>query len=207
MLSLNQSVPIESKEGGNVIQTLFSPKQRQLYQSVKGAINESVTGVVKKPCHRYFQHALYWMTAADTVVSVILNEYFDFLFPGASIVMPNEKQGVVREVYSKLFYFARMRPRLLYSIGALGRAFSLCTPFRYLLDPTVGVGAGIHIFAFLAGSRWVKPLILGWATTKAFWTWLGARPVDGAYLPITLSIHEWEEKKTKRNSKSNGVGK
>ncbi len=47
----------------------------------------------------------------------------------------------------------------------------------------------------------VKPLILGWATTKAFWTWLGASPVDRAYVPITLSIHEWEEKKSKKSSK------
>ena len=47
----------------------------------------------------------------------------------------------------------------------------------------------------------VKPLILGWATTKAFWTWLGASPVDRAYVPITLSIHEWEEKKSKKGSK------
>lgn len=108
-----------------------------------------------------------------------------------------EKQGVVREVYSKLFYFARMRPRLLYSIGALVRCASLCTPIRHLLDPSVGVGAGIHLFAFLTGSRWVKPLILGWGTTKWFWQWLGARPVEKAYLPITLSIHEWEEKKSK----------
>jgi len=45
----------------------------------------------------------------------------------------------------------------------------------------------------------VKPLILGWATTKAFWTWLGARPIEKAYVPITLSIHEWEDKKSKRD--------
>ncbi|VEU44158.1 unnamed protein product [Pseudo-nitzschia multistriata] len=64
-----------------------------------------------------------------------------------------EAQSVVREVYSKLFYFARMRPRLLYSIGALLRALSLCTPLRHLFDPTVGVGAGIHFFASLASSR------------------------------------------------------
>lgn len=166
-----------------------------------------MTGFVRRPSHRLIQHALYWITAADTVLSVILNEYSDFSLPGASVVLPMEKQGVVREVYSKLFYFARMRPRLLYSIGALVRALSLCTPLRYLLDPTVGVGAGIHFFAYLAGSRWVKPVILGWTTTKALWTWLGARPVDRAYLPITLSIHEWEEKKTKKNVKIDGADK
>eukprot|EP00536_Pseudo-nitzschia_multiseries_P014696 jgi/Psemu1/311305/fgenesh1_kg.753_\ len=170
-------------------------------------INELVTGAIRKPSPRYIQHALYWLTAADAMLSVILNEYSDFSLSGALIVPQAENQGVVREVYSKLFYFARMRPRLLYSIGALLRALSLCTPLRHLLDPTVGVGAGIHFFAFLAGSRWVKPVILGWATTKAFWTWLGARPVDRAFVPITLSIHEWEEKKQKKGSRTNEQGK
>ncbi|OEU06825.1 hypothetical protein FRACYDRAFT_252909 [Fragilariopsis cylindrus CCMP1102] len=121
-----------------------------------------------------------WITACDTILSVVLNKYTGILNLPLAFADVYEKQGVVREVYSKLFYFARMRPRLLYSIGAL-----------------VGVGAGIHLFAFLTGSRWVKPLILGWGTTKWFWQWLGARPVEKAYLPITLSIHEWEEKKSK----------
>mmetsp|Transcript_20255 Transcript_20255/g.42091 ORF Transcript_20255/g.42091 Transcript_20255/m.42091 type:complete len:248 (+) Transcript_20255:200-943(+) len=205
VLLSKQSVSMEKRESKTTIQTSLTPKQQEQYQSFRDTINELVTGFVRRPSHRYCQHALYWITATDAVISVILNEYSDFSLPGASIAMLNEKQGVVREVYSKLFYFARMRPRLLYSIGALLRALSLCTPLRYLLDPTAGVGAGIHFFAFLAGSRWVKPLILGWATTKAFWSWLGARPVDRAYVPITLSIHEWE-KKAKKNSKI-GAGK
>jgi len=198
-----QSVPIEKKDGRNPINISLTPKQQEFCRSFRETINELVTGFVRKPSHRYFQHALYWITAADTVVSVILNEYSDISFPGA-IITSKDKSGVVREVYSKLFYFARMRPRLLYSIGALVRALSLCTPLRHLIDPTVGVGFGINFFAFLTGSRWVKPLILGWATTKAFWTWLGARPAGRAYVPITLSIHEWEEKKTKKNAKIDG---
>lgn len=148
-----QSVPTEKKDGRNVASILLTPTQENFYRSFRNTINEFVTGDVRKPSHRYFQHALYWITAADTIVSVILNEYTGFSFPGTSIVIPNEKQGVVREVYSKLFYFARMRPRLLYSIGALVRALSLCTPIRYLVDPTVGVGAGIHFFAQLACAR------------------------------------------------------
>jgi len=146
-----QSVPIEKKDGKNNVRISLTPKLQERYRSFRDTINELVTGFVRKPSHRYFQHALYWITAADAVISVILNEYCDLSFPGASIA--SEKQGVVREVYSKLFYFARMRPRLLYSIGALVRALSLCTPLRHLIDPTVGVGAGIHFFAYLAGSR------------------------------------------------------
>lgn len=148
-----QSVPIEKKDGRNTISISLSPKQKEYYRSFRQTMNELITGHVRKPSHRYFQHALYWLTAVDTVISVFLNEYTDFSFPGAPALIPIEKQGMVREVYSKLFYFARMRPRLLYSIGALVRALSLCTPLRHLLDPTVGVGAGIHFFAYLTGSR------------------------------------------------------
>jgi len=153
VLLSKQSVSTESKDSKKSIHISLNPKQQQHYQSFRETINELVTGFVRIPSHRFIQHALYWITAADTVLSVILNEYSDLSLPGASIVLPMEKQGVVREVYSKLFYFARMRPRLLYSVGALVRAFSLCTPLRYLLDPTVGVGAGINFFSFLAGSR------------------------------------------------------
>lgn len=202
LLLPKQSAPIDKKDGRKATNfLLLTPQQKERYDSFRNTINEMVTGNVRKVTSRRFQHALYWITAADSIVSVILNEYTAFPFPGVSVIVSNERQGVVREVYSKLFYFARMRPRLLYSIGALVRALSLCTPLRHLLDPTVGVGAGIHFFAFLTSSRWVKPLILGWATTKAFWTWLGASPVDRAYVPITLSIHEWEEKKSKKSSK------
>jgi len=154
-----QSVPIEKKEYRNSLNIPLTPKRQKYYRSFRDTMHELVTGLVRKPSHRYFQHALYWMTSLDVILSVILNEYCDFSFPGASVVTSSEKQGVVREVYSKLFYFARMRPRLLYSIGALVRALSLCTPLRHLLDPTVGVGAGINFFAFLAGSRWGKILI------------------------------------------------
>ncbi|CAJ1938304.1 unnamed protein product [Cylindrotheca closterium] len=101
-------------------------------------------------------------------------------------------------MYSKLFVFARLRPRLLFSVGALLRALQLCTPFQKVIDPSIGVGAGVNLCAVLAGSRWVKPVVLGWATTKAIWVWLGARQMDRAFLPITLSIHEWEDRQKRR---------
>jgi hypothetical protein len=45
-------------------------------------------------------------------------------------------------------------------------SLQLCTPIRKVIDPSIGVGAGINLCALLAGSRWIKPLVLGWATTK-----------------------------------------
>ena len=163
--------------------------------------DDLVTGTVHQEGSRFIHHVLYWCTAMDAVHSIIMNDYSNIL--GSNNLEATTAKNFVPSVYSRLFYFARLRPRLLYAIGALLRALQLCTPFGRILDPTAGVGAGINLCALLAGSRWVKPLVLGWATTRWLWTWLGARQVDKAYLPITLSIHEWEEKK-KNAKKSAG---
>ena len=154
---------------------------------------EAVTSGIVKPGPRFFHHALYWITAFDAVQSVFFNEYASIMTLSSSTTKPS--------MYSKLFYFARLRPRLLFSVGALLRALQLCTPFQKVIDPSIGVGAGVNLFSLLAGSRWVQPLILGWATTKFFWTWLGAKQLDRAFVPITLSIHEWEERQTKKKNR------
>jgi hypothetical protein len=155
-------------------------------------IQELVSGTVKSG-PRVVHHMLYWLTSVDTIQSVFFNEYTSML--GQLCISTVAKPSMVPNIYSQLFYFAKLRPRLLYVIGALLRALQLCTPFRRVIDPTVGVGAGINLCSLLANSRWIKPLVLGWATTKWLWTWLGARQVERAYVPITLSIHEWEKHK------------
>jgi len=168
-----------------------APKQ-ETKKRVPIWIDKMVTGTVKSG-PRIIHHALYWITTADTIQSVLHNEYTDVI----GLVSSRRKIAMVPSVYNTLFYFARLRPRLLYAVGALLRALQLCTPLGRIMDPTVGVGAGINLCAMLASSRWVKPLILGWATTKMVWKWLGATTVSRAYLPITLSLREWED--TKKN--------
>lgn len=165
---------------------------------LQSAIDNLTSGKVS-PGPRAIHHMLYWLTAADAIQSVIRNQYTDMI--GALAVRPYDR-NMVPSVYSRLFYFARLRPRLLYAVGALLRALQLCTPLGRILDPSIGVGAGINLCAIIASSRWVKPLILGWATTKYAWKWLGAQRVRRAYLPITLSIREWEEQKAKKLPKN-----
>jgi hypothetical protein len=84
--------------------------------------NNLRTGTVLRPCTILVQHLLYWVTAADAVHSLFLNEYsgiYRWLYAPTTLV---DKTALVPSVYSKLFYFARLRPRLLYAIGALVRA-------------------------------------------------------------------------------------
>mmetsp|Transcript_2628 Transcript_2628/g.4101 ORF Transcript_2628/g.4101 Transcript_2628/m.4101 type:complete len:307 (+) Transcript_2628:125-1045(+) len=156
-------------------------------------IQNLVEGTPRAPGPRLIHHALYWLTALDAIQCVIANHYLvpTLLNVGsASSSGSGGKVGGITSVYSTLFYFARLRPRLLYSVGALLRALQLCTPLQRIIDPSVGVGAGINFCAIMAKSRWVKPLVLGWATTKYCWVWLGACKVHGAHLPIVLSMKQ-----------------
>jgi hypothetical protein len=127
--------------------------------------------------------ALYWLTATNAVMAVLVNDY---RIPLAA--HSPEAAGLLGNIYSRVFFFARLRPRLLFSVGALLRALQQCTPLQQIIDPSAGVGAGVNICAYVAGSRWVGPVVVGWAATREFWVLLGARKVEGAHLPISVSI-------------------
>lgn len=166
------------------------------------------TGDVQ-PGPRYIHQILYLLTALDAMQCLIHNDYHGFFLqimtPPIMKQQKSSAPSAALQWYSKLFYFARLRPRLLYAVGALLRALQICTPLGRIIDPSIGVGAGINLCAMCAGSRWVKPLIFGWATTKLFWTWLGAdRPSGRAYVPITLSIREWEDRSEPKNKRRSG---
>ena len=159
-----------------------------------------------RPGNRFVLHVLYWLSSWDVINSVRLNKYVDYpnlpqqLYNAGPESSNSNKRfqisnknidgkKVLNDVYTTLFYFAQLKPRLLYSIGALLRALQLCTPISHVFDPIIGVGFGINISAmFSGGSRWIKPLILGWTTTKSIWLWLGANTVHGGYVPITLTL-------------------
>ena len=98
------------------------PMLRQPQRTIQAIYDDLMAGNVRRPCQKTMQHLLYWITAADAVHSMFLNEYsglYQWLYGSTTLV---EKTALVPSVYSKLFYFARLRPRLLYAIGALVRA-------------------------------------------------------------------------------------
>jgi hypothetical protein len=136
-----QASAVDSKEP-LIHNTKGLKKKKGGARRFRDIINEFITGNVRKPSSRSLQHLLYWITSLDAIHSVFLNEYSSLLLYFSSPIPP-ERTSLVPSVYSKLFYFARLRPRLLYSIGALIRALQLCTPFRRVLDPTVVCVAGL----------------------------------------------------------------
>lgn len=149
----------------------------------------TAAGVIGSETKGVVHHALYWITALDAIESFRVNEYRQnplISLCSRSTCMASNSCGVVPSMYKKLFYFAKLRPRLLFSVGSSLRALQLCTPLKNLIDPSIGVGAGINILAILCENRWMHPIILGWVCTKRFWVWMGAKPIHGAHLSLSL---------------------
>ena len=128
------------------------------------------------------QYALLVASSVEAVVAVTNNDYERMR------VVRREETTFGKRVYSSLFYFARLRPRLLFAVGALLRALQLCTPLQRIFNPSAGVGGGLHLCSMLAGSRWPSPVVLGWSVTRPFWEALGAQSPRGAQVPISISI-------------------
>jgi hypothetical protein len=79
---------------------------------------------------RVARFALYWGSSIDSIQAVIANDYKKgWMSRVAAVSGPNAPgSGVQRylpQVYSTIFYFARLRPRLLYSVGAFFRALQV----------------------------------------------------------------------------------
>ena len=98
------------------------------------------------------------------------------------------KDAFVERAWSSIFYFARLRPRLLFVIGSALRALQTTTVLQYVFDPTAGVGFGLNVLALLTSSRWPATFLLGWASSSGLWRLLGAKPPPKINVPIAVSI-------------------
>ena len=135
---------------------------------------------------------LYIFTVVNPVLSVIANEYknVDSKFLPSPLRAEPLSTHRTASVYRTLFYFAKLKPRLLFAVGACLRALQQTTVIQLVFDPSVGVGAGLNLVALATASRWPSALMLGWAVSKPFWSFLHAAPPEGAKLPIQL--HVWQ---------------
>jgi len=131
----------------------------------------------------------YLASSIDAVIAVIRDDYRIHILVKENPREYFATQGVAAAIIPKLFYFARLRPRLLFSVGALLRTLQLCTPLQRVLDPSAGVGLGVSFCTILASSRWISPLVLGWSLSARVWRWLGATAPPGVQVPIAVSLH------------------
>ncbi len=139
---------------------------------------------------------LYVATCLDPLLCVVANEYRQ----GPPVAMSGQRaHHPTAAVYRTLFYFARLRPRLLFVVGACLRAFQMTVAgLSMVFDPSAGVGAGVNMLSRLANSRWPAPLLLGWSASKPFWELLGAQtPQGNTGVPVHLSIMKMKTPKPK----------
>ena len=134
---------------------------------------------------RRLRRWILFVTFVNVVPCVARNDYAASPWP---LCPPLDRKAPL--VYRSLFYFARLRPRILFTMGACLRALQLTTPVQHVFDPGAGVGAGLNLLALFVGSRWPAPLVLGWAATRRPWRLLGAETPDAARVPITVKLQD-----------------
>ena len=127
---------------------------------------------------------LYCCTAINPMLSVLANDYKSILSTTGSEKSHNPTAAAV---YRTLFYFARLKPRLLFVVGGCLRALQQTTVLQLVFDPYAGVGAGLNLLAWFVSSRWPSPLVLGWSVSKPFWRLLRAAPPPSVHVPISVT--------------------
>eukprot|EP00747_Dinoflagellata_sp_TGD_P220101 gnl/TRDRNA2_/TRDRNA2_92111_c0_seq2.p1 gnl/TRDRNA2_/TRDRNA2_92111_c0~~gnl/TRDRNA2_/TRDRNA2_92111_c0_seq2.p1 ORF type:complete len:349 (-),score=34.60 gnl/TRDRNA2_/TRDRNA2_92111_c0_seq2:83-1129(-) len=123
-------------------------------------------------------HVGYMLTCVNPFLSVCFNRYTGVCFyrPLVEHRKKHPPPTIPSQVYSLFFYFARLRPRLLFAIGACLRGLQQTTLLQLLFDPRVGVGLGCNLLALMTGSSWPAPFVLGWALSQPVWAILHAEP-------------------------------
>ena len=120
-----------------------------------------------EPLPAHLCKVLYVATCINPSLSVLANKYTGVRnFRPLNVLHGSAWQAqssLTAGVYKTLFYFARLKPRLLFAIGACARALQQTTVLQLVFDPSVGVGAGLNILALLTGSQWPAALVLGCA--------------------------------------------
>ena len=131
---------------------------------------------------------IYTMTAWNPALAVLFNDYAKMVRPFRPYQTQKQQHHALAKTYETLFFFARLKPRVTFAIGAMLRALQLTTAFQYVFDPSAGIGFGLDILCLFARSRWPATIVLGWSVTKPFWKFLGANPPSGLPVPISISV-------------------
>ena len=135
---------------------------------------------------------LYALTSVNPVLSVLTNQYTGIRHFRPVMVLQSSqefKDPLPKQIYRSIFYFARLRPRLLFAIGACARALQQTTVLQLVFDPRVGVGFGLNVLALITKAQWPAPLVLGWATSASAWRYLHAEPpVSGDAINFPINV-------------------
>ena len=102
------------------------------------------------PLPRLVCRALYVVTTVNPLLFVLMNSYDRAAIRVLST--PRKPTSLAATYIPQIFYFARLKPRLLFVIGGMLRGLQLTTPIRFAFDPPAGCGAGLNILCL----SWLK---------------------------------------------------
>ena len=102
------------------------------------------------PLPRLVCRALYVVTTVNPLLFVLMNSYDRAAIRVLSA--PRKPTSLAATYIPQIFYFARLKPRLLFVIGGMLRGLQLTTPIRFAFDPPAGCGAGLNILCL----SWLK---------------------------------------------------
>jgi len=174
-----QQHPSKSSTGGS-----SNKKRNTSRKDDSGGSGDGGLRIVVLPA--WWARLWYIVTALNPALAVIFNDYAKMV----GVMYKPPKQHYLAKTYETIFFFARLKPRVSFAIGAILRALHLTTALQYAFDPTAGVGFGLNIICLFAHSRWPAVGVLGWSATKQMWKLLGARPPRGLSVPITISMRK-----------------
>jgi len=144
--------------------------------------------LVPGPRRATLDRCLFGCSIVNPIVHVVANDYtarMQMLGLSVPLLLPDRRANTLTaQAYNMLFYFARLKPRVLFTIGSLLRALQMTTPIQYVFDPEVGIGTGCNLLCLFAGGRWPSVIVLGWAVSKHFWAALGSRPPPPRAIPV-----------------------
>ena len=144
---------------------------------------------------------LYLLSAVNPFLAVFFNDYSQMcvwnliphILPATATTTTHHHHpvnAVLSRTYETIFFFARLRPRISFAMGAALRALQLTSALQYVFDPCIGIGLGLNLLCLYAKSQWPATIVLGWTMTQPFWKILGACPPSGLPVPIRISLKE-----------------
>lgn len=122
------------KVRGSLFKTPPEPPKARLHSRQNRAKQLIAASRRRVTYARVARFALYWGSSIDSIQAVIANDYtkgWMSRVAAAGVGGPHAQdsgvlvQRYLPQVYSTIFYFARLRPRLLYSVGAFFRALQV----------------------------------------------------------------------------------
>ena len=150
----------------------------------------SVTQAARADWRQRARRTLLVATSINPALAVLSNDYearrIDKLL---GVPLPLATIDSTTNALQSWLFSVVLRPRVLFTIGALLRTLQLTTPLKWFYDPSCGIAAGTNLLCLYSNSAWPAALVLGWMASPPFWELLGSSSDCCADVPPIPIFH------------------